>query len=146
MALLVWSITNTVFRLSPLWGPVVNNSTHTSYTSHYNFLVNYYLEEAVLIQLQRKREMEELKRRNAQLEEQLRDFKEREAVLRTELERTRMRLHFVEEAEERLCCQMGELEAEAVAQARMYHLHVKELSDQLTAALGLLRSANSVVS
>ncbi|KAJ1694195.1 hypothetical protein LUZ63_010893 [Rhynchospora breviuscula] len=90
--------------------------------------------------------MEELKRRNTQLEEQLKDFKEKEKVLRTELERTRMRLHFIEEAEERLCCQMGELEAEAVAQARVYQQHVKELSDQLTAALGLLRSTNSVIS
>lgn len=91
------------------------------------------------------RGMEELMRRNTELENQLRDFIEREEVLKTELERTRMRLHFVEEAEERLCFQMGELEAEAVAQAHVYRLHVTELSDQLAAALRLLRSTNLVV-
>jgi hypothetical protein len=89
--------------------------------------------------------MEELMSRNTQLENQLREFKEREEVLTAELKCTRVRLHFVEEAEERLCFQMGELEAEAMEQARAYQLHVKELSEQLAAALGLLRSTNSIV-
>jgi hypothetical protein len=89
--------------------------------------------------------MEELMRRNTELENQLREFKEREELLKAELECTRVRLHFVEEAEERLCFQMGELEAEAVTRDRAYQLHVKKLSDQLTAALGLLRSSTNLV-
>ncbi|KAJ3682176.1 hypothetical protein LUZ60_014750 [Juncus effusus] len=81
-------------------------------------------------------EIEELRKRNGELEKQVREFKDREELLKVELERTCLRLRTVEEAEERLCFEMGELEAEAVAQARAYQLHVKMLSDRL----GLLKS------
>lgn len=47
-----------------------------------------------------------------------------------------------EEAEERLCVQLGELEAEAMAQAVEYQQQVRELSDRLAFADGVLRSSS----
>jgi chromosome segregation ATPase len=54
---------------------------------------------------------EALRRRNAELELEL-------AALRAELEAARLRAEAAEEAEERLCAQLGEAECEAVELAR----------------------------
>ncbi|KAF8379857.1 hypothetical protein HHK36_029306 [Tetracentron sinense] len=55
-------------------------------------------------------------------------------------QRTSQRLRAVEEAEEMLCSQLGELEAEAVDQARAYHAQIKSLMHQLSQAQLLLQS------
>nr|XP_010919447.1 protein RESPONSE TO LOW SULFUR 3 [Elaeis guineensis] len=86
-------------------------------------------------------EMEELRRKNSELEREAAEAREREEETLRELERTRERLRAVEEAEERLSVELGELEAEAVAQARAYHLRIKALSDQLGIAHDILTSA-----
>ncbi|KAL0927643.1 hypothetical protein M5K25_001838 [Dendrobium thyrsiflorum] len=80
-------------------------------------------------------EVEELQRRNLELEREVRERREREEELRRELERTKGRLMAVEEAEERLCAQLGELEAEAIEQAREYNHRIRTLSDRLAKAL-----------
>ena len=79
------------------------------------------------------REVEELRRRNQELEEELRRSREKEAATRIELERTLDRLRVAEEAEERLCFQVGELEAEAVNQARAYAIRIQSLMEQIAA-------------
>ncbi|THU67167.1 hypothetical protein C4D60_Mb05t21800 [Musa balbisiana] len=86
-------------------------------------------------------EVAELRRRNEELERAAREGREREEALRGELERTRERLLAIEEAEERLCVELGELEAEAVAQAREDLLRIETLSHQLSAARAILSSA-----
>lgn len=86
-------------------------------------------------------EVEELRRRNSELEREAAEARAREEETRRELDRTRERLRAVEEAEERLSVELGELEAEAVAQARAYHLRIKALSDQLAIAHDSLTSA-----
>ncbi|KAK4777338.1 hypothetical protein SAY87_017525 [Trapa incisa] len=73
----------------------------------------------------------ELKKRNEALEAELRESREREERMRKELERAVQRLRIAEEAEERLCSQLGELEAEAVEQARDYHARIRSLTAQL---------------
>ncbi|KAK8934448.1 hypothetical protein KSP39_PZI014815 [Platanthera zijinensis] len=77
---------------------------------------------------------EELKWRNLELEREVRERREREEEMGRELERTKGMLKSVEEAEERLCAQLGELEAEAIAQARVYNRRIKALSDRLAEA------------
>lgn len=84
-------------------------------------------------------EHEKLRRRNAELERELRESREREEAAREELRRTLERLRVVEEAEERLCTQLGELEAEAVLQARAYHARILSLADQLAQAQKFLQ-------
>lgn len=86
-------------------------------------------------------EAEEIKRRNAELERAVAEAAAREERLRRELEAALRRLAVAEEAEERLCVQLGELEAEAVAQAIEYQERVRALSDRLTFADGVLRSS-----
>jgi chromosome segregation ATPase len=54
-----------------------------------------------------------LRRRNAELESEV-------AALRAELDAARRRAETAEEAEERLCAQLGEAEVEAVELARAY--------------------------
>ena len=76
-------------------------------------------------------ELDYLRRRNAELEREVCERREREGALMVDLERTRERLRFTEEAEERLCMQLGELEAEALEQVHMYQRHIKALSNQL---------------
>ncbi|KAJ4832487.1 hypothetical protein Tsubulata_000034 [Turnera subulata] len=75
-----------------------------------------------------------LKKRNEELERALRESREREEQMRVELQRAFERLRVAEEAEERLCSQLGELEAEAVTQAREYHARIISLMDQLLQA------------
>ncbi|KAG1360817.1 protein RESPONSE TO LOW SULFUR 2 [Cocos nucifera] len=86
---------------------------------------------------------EELRRRNEVLEREVRERRAREEETRRELERTRARLRAVEEAEEQLCVQLGEIEAEAVVEARDYHRQIKALSDELEEARRILGSSSS---
>ncbi|KAJ0964278.1 hypothetical protein J5N97_029400 [Dioscorea zingiberensis] len=88
-------------------------------------------------------EVEELRRRNEELEREVREGREREEKLGRELNRVMERLRMVEEAEERLCSQLGELEAEAVAQARSYHLRINDLCERLADAQRMLHSSSS---
>ncbi|PAN46531.1 hypothetical protein PAHAL_9G192400 [Panicum hallii] len=80
------------------------------------------------------REAEEMRRRNTELERAVAEAAAREERLRRELEAALARLAVAEEAEERLCVQLGELEAEAVAQAVEYQEHVRALSERLAFA------------
>lgn len=73
----------------------------------------------------------ELMKRNEELGREVSKGKEREERMKEELKRTRARLNMVEEAEERLCYELGDLEAEAFAHARDYQLRIKYLTDQL---------------
>uniref|UniRef100_A0A5B7BLU1 Uncharacterized protein n=1 Tax=Davidia involucrata TaxID=16924 RepID=A0A5B7BLU1_DAVIN len=87
-------------------------------------------------------EEEVFRKRNEELERELKKSQEREEKMRVELQRTWERLRVAEEAEERLCFQLGELEAEAVDQARAYRTRVLSLLDQLSASQKLLQSAS----
>jgi len=84
---------------------------------------------------------EEMKRRNAELEKAVAEAAAREERLRRELEKALARLAVTEEAEERLCVQLGELEAEAVEQAIEYQERVRALSERLAFVDGVLRSS-----
>ncbi|PIA34999.1 hypothetical protein AQUCO_03700330v1 [Aquilegia coerulea] len=75
-----------------------------------------------------------LRRRNEELERELKISLEREQLMRQELDKTTQRLRVVEDAEERLCSQLGDLEAEAVDQARFYHAQIRSLMQQLSQA------------
>ncbi|KAB1205262.1 hypothetical protein CJ030_MR7G012102 [Morella rubra] len=75
-----------------------------------------------------------LRRRNEQLEKELRESQVREEQMKKELQRAWERLRVAEEAEERLCSQLGELEAEAVQQARDYNARILSLVNQLSLA------------
>ncbi|XP_008809030.2 protein RESPONSE TO LOW SULFUR 3 [Phoenix dactylifera] len=90
-------------------------------------------------------EVEGLRRRNEELEREVRERRTGEEEMRRELERSRARLRAVEEAEERLCVQLGEIEAEAVAQARDYHRRIKALSDELEEARRIIGSSSSLL-
>ncbi|XP_060206388.1 protein RESPONSE TO LOW SULFUR 2-like [Lycium barbarum] len=87
-------------------------------------------------------ESEVLKRRNEELEKELKKSIEREEKMRQELNKIWERLRVAEEAEERLCSQLGEFEAEAVDQARAYRTRVLNLMEQLSWAQKLLESAS----
>lgn len=84
----------------------------------------------------------QLKKRNQELEDELRESNEREEKMRSQLQGARERLRVAEDAEERLCCQLGELEAEAVLHAREYHARVVSLMDELSRAHSLLNSVS----
>ncbi|KAK4489773.1 hypothetical protein RD792_000410 [Penstemon davidsonii] len=75
-----------------------------------------------------------LRRRNEELERELKNSLEREERMKEDLMKLWRRLRVAEEAEERLCCQLGELEAEAVDQAREYRGRVMKLMEQLNDA------------
>ncbi|KAF6156782.1 hypothetical protein GIB67_033251 [Kingdonia uniflora] len=75
-----------------------------------------------------------LRRRNEELEREIKKSLERESQMREALERSNQKLRLVEEAEEMLCSQLGELEAEAADQARLYYFQIKELKEQLSLA------------
>ncbi|KAB2016971.1 hypothetical protein CXB51_019328 [Gossypium anomalum] len=81
---------------------------------------------------------EELRKRNQELEKELKESREREEQMRKELRKMWERLRVAEEAEERLCSQLGELEAESVNQARAYNSHILTLMDQLSKGNNLL--------
>ncbi|KAI3871832.1 hypothetical protein MKX03_027739 [Papaver bracteatum] len=84
-----------------------------------------------------------LRQRNEELEIELKKSLEREERMRRELEKTTQRLYVVEEAEERLCSQLGELEAEALDHVRLYQAQIRSLNEQLSQAQTLLQSINS---
>ncbi|KAL0403294.1 UNVERIFIED_CONTAM: protein RESPONSE TO LOW SULFUR 3 [Sesamum radiatum] len=84
-----------------------------------------------------------LRRRNEELERELKKSLEREDRMKEELRSAWGRVRVAEEAEERLCWQLGELEAEAVNEAREYRARVMELMEQLSDAHRLLRESSS---
>lgn len=91
--------------------------------------------EAALDDDERKREgeeMEKMRRKNEVLEVELLRSLEREEAARRELAVARERLRMSEEAEERLCAQLGDVEAEALAQAREYLLRIQSLMERLS--------------
>ena len=90
-----------------------------------------------------KKEEEELRKRNRELEKELKESKEREEQMRKELQKIWERLSVTEEAEERLCSQLGEFEAESVNQARAYNAHILSLMDQLSKANVLVNNHRS---
>ncbi|KAH6815402.1 response to low sulfur 2 [Perilla frutescens var. frutescens] len=81
---------------------------------------------------------EALQRRNEEFEREVKKSLEREERMKEELMRAWGRLRVAEEAEEQLCCQLGELEAEALNQAREYRARIMELMDHLSHAHSLL--------
>ncbi|GLU12131.1 hypothetical protein SLE2022_288370 [Rubroshorea leprosula] len=80
------------------------------------------------------KEDEELRKRNGELERELKESKEREEMMMKELQRAWERLRVAEEAEERLCSQLGDLEAESVQLARDSNARIIALTDQLSQA------------
>lgn len=84
----------------------------------------------------------QLKKKNEELEKELRESKEREEIMKRELQSAWQRLRVAEDAEERLCSQLSELEAEAVLQARDYHARIVALVDQLSQAQTLLKASS----
>ncbi|KAE8672395.1 Autophagy-related protein 13 isoform 1 [Hibiscus syriacus] len=82
----------------------------------------------------KRNEEEELRKRNQELEKELRESREREEQMRMELRKVWKRLRVAEEGEELLCSQLGELEAEFVYQARDYNSRIVSLMDQLSKA------------
>lgn len=87
-------------------------------------------------------EQEVLQKRNDELEKELKISLEREENMKQELQRTWERLRVAEEAEERLCSQLGELEAESVDQARAYRVRLMSLMEQLSTAQKVLQQAS----
>ncbi|KAL5719323.1 hypothetical protein ACHQM5_012118 [Ranunculus cassubicifolius] len=87
-----------------------------------------------------------LKQRNEELQRELKSSLEREERMREELMSTTQRLAIVEEAEERLCSQLGDLEAEAVDEARFYQTQIRSLMQKLSQAQNLLQSSNLLLS
>ncbi|PIN02778.1 hypothetical protein CDL12_24700 [Handroanthus impetiginosus] len=87
-----------------------------------------------------------LQKRNEDLEKELKNSLEREERMKKELQITLERLRVAEEGEERLCSQLGELEAEAVGHAREYRAHVMALMEQLSSAKKLLGEASINIS
>ncbi|GKB64181.1 retrotransposon protein, putative, ty1-copia subclass [Tanacetum coccineum] len=85
---------------------------------------------------------EVLKRRNEELERELKRSLEREEKMKNELQKTWQRLRVAEDAEERLCSQLGELEAEAVDQARAYRERLVSLMEQLSVAQKFIESGS----
>ena len=79
--------------------------------------------------------------KSSELEKAVAAAEAREERLRRELEAALARVAVAEEAEERLCVQLGELEAEAMAQAIEYQQHVRALSERLAFMDGVLRSS-----
>ncbi|KAK4489815.1 hypothetical protein RD792_000459 [Penstemon davidsonii] len=87
-----------------------------------------------------------LQRRNKELERELRNSLDREERMKDDLIKLWGRLRVAEEAEERLCFQLGELEAEAVDQAREYRARVVKLMEQLNDAQRILGDQGSFCS
>jgi hypothetical protein len=88
-------------------------------------------------------EMRELRLINQRLLQQLEESRRQGAELRAELEDTRIRLLNVREAEERLCSQLGEFEAESVEQAQAYNQEIISLTERLKHAEHLLSHSAS---
>ncbi|GLJ07146.1 hypothetical protein SUGI_0059650 [Cryptomeria japonica] len=83
-------------------------------------------------------EIEALRSENLKLQRLVAESQRYEADLMADLEKARMRLLMTEEAEEHLCSQLGELEADSVLQARDNNQHVDSLKQQLAQMQDLL--------
>ncbi|KAL1225619.1 Protein RESPONSE TO LOW SULFUR 2 [Cardamine amara subsp. amara] len=70
-------------------------------------------------------EVEELRRKNGEMEKAVED-------MRKEMLQLWRRTQVAEEAEERLCSQLAELEAESLDQARDYHSRIIILMNELS--------------
>ncbi|EOA21866.1 hypothetical protein CARUB_v10002342mg [Capsella rubella] len=70
-------------------------------------------------------EVEELRRKNGEMEKAVEE-------MRKEMLQLWRRTQVAEEAEERLCSQLAELEAESLDQARDYHSRIIFLVNELT--------------
>ncbi|CAH8376758.1 unnamed protein product [Eruca vesicaria subsp. sativa] len=70
-------------------------------------------------------EVEELRRKNVELEREMEEMKK-------EMVQLWRRTLVAEEAEERLCSQLGELEVESLDQAREYQSRIFFLVDQIS--------------
>ncbi|KFK27751.1 response to low sulfur 1 protein [Arabis alpina] len=70
-------------------------------------------------------EVEELRRKNGEMEKAVEDMK-------NEMIQLWRRTQVAEEAEERLCSQLAELEAESLDQARDYHSRIIFLMNELS--------------
>lgn len=88
----------------------------------------------------------EMKKKNEELEKELEASHEREQIMMAELKKAWGKLKVAEEAEERLSSQLGELEAEALTQARDYHQQIVSLMNQLSHAHKLLQQSASLSS
>ncbi|KAL2921574.1 Protein RESPONSE TO LOW SULFUR 4 [Bienertia sinuspersici] len=86
--------------------------------------------------------VEMLRKRNEDLERELKESLKREEKMKEELQKVWERVNVAEEAEERLCSQLGDFEVEAVEQAREYHERIVALTNQLNHAHMLLQSAS----
>lgn len=69
----------------------------------------------------------------------------REEKMKEELRRALERVRVAEEAEEMLCSQLGELEAESLYQARDFHAQISALMDQLSRAQKLLQAHSLLI-
>uniref|UniRef100_A0A7C8YZ91 Uncharacterized protein n=1 Tax=Opuntia streptacantha TaxID=393608 RepID=A0A7C8YZ91_OPUST len=87
----------------------------------------------------RSQEMD-LEKYNEELERKLRESLMREEKTKAELRRALERVRVAEEAEEMLCSQLGDLEAEAVDQARYFHAQISALMEELSQAQALLQA------
>ncbi|KAL9235818.1 hypothetical protein vseg_010552 [Gypsophila vaccaria] len=76
-------------------------------------------------------ELEELRKRNSELESALRDSKQSEQHLSHQLSKALERVRVAKEAEELLCSQLSDLEVEAVEHARDFHAQISTLKLQL---------------
>ncbi|GLJ07145.1 hypothetical protein SUGI_0059630 [Cryptomeria japonica] len=76
-------------------------------------------------------EKEALRCENMKLQRQVEESQRYEAELMVDLEKVRMKLFKSEEAEEWLCSQLGQVEAESVIQAQDYNHQIISLKEQL---------------
>ena len=81
----------------------------------------------------------DLKKRNEELERNLRESLVREKKTKEELYKALERVRVAEDGEEMLCSQLGDLEAESVDQARDFQARMLALMDQLSHAQQLLQ-------
>ncbi|XP_078445755.1 protein RESPONSE TO LOW SULFUR 4-like [Wolffia australiana] len=74
----------------------------------------------------------DLGKRNDELKRALDRSRRREEEALRELDRARERLRQAEEAEERLCSEVGDLEAEAFHRARAFLVQIRSLTEQIS--------------
>ncbi|KAF3335605.1 hypothetical protein FCM35_KLT20112 [Carex littledalei] len=88
-------------------------------------------------------ELQSLRKRNKELEKEANEGREREDLLRQRLMHARARLRVVEEAEERLSVEIGELEGDALEQTRAYESHIQQMLDQLALAHKIIAASKN---